>query len=186
MSNNESSNPDVKQDSTNVEGVNESTQVTKDASNDTIPRARLNEEIAKRKELDARLSEFEKAKEIEAQKKLEEKGNYKTILDSKDAEIKELKGFKERFVHMEKEQRDEALSQLSEEDRAEFNDLPTSQLKKVVKRLKINTNSNPVDDVKPTSREFKSQSHSDFSKNSKGMTSKQKQKAWLDWIKSNN
>ncbi|MAG59232.1 hypothetical protein CMO96_00360, partial [Candidatus Woesebacteria bacterium] len=87
MSNIESSAPDVKQDSTPVEGVNETAQDTKVASNDSIPRARLNEEIAKRKESEAKVLEFEKAKDIEAQNKLEAEGEYKTILSDKDAKI---------------------------------------------------------------------------------------------------
>jgi hypothetical protein len=141
MENENPSSSDVKQDTTNAGGVNETAQGTKADSNDTIPRARLNEVIAKNKELDSKLQAFEKQKEIEAQKKLEEQGEYNTILSKKDAMIEELKPYKEELVKWKKEQREEILQTMTEEDQAEFGDLPYGQLKKVAKRL------SPVRDV---------------------------------------
>tara|TARA_Y100001938_G_scaffold20426_1_gene25881 strand:+ start:1715 stop:2305 length:591 start_codon:yes stop_codon:yes gene_type:complete len=184
MSNETPSNPDVKSDSTNAEGVNETAQGTKAETNDTIPRARLNEEIAKRKELDARLSEFEKAKEIEAQKKLEEEGEYKTILSNKDAEIERLKPFEEELVKWKKEQRDEILSTMSEADREEFGDLPYGQLKKVARRLNVNEKSVPVDVEKPSQRQFQETGVGDFRDSTKGLSAKQRQSKWTDFLKS--
>jgi hypothetical protein len=191
MSNETPSNPDVKSDSTKAEGVNETAQGTKAETNDTIPRARLNEEIAKRKELDARLSEFEKAKEIEAQKKLEEEGEYKTILSNKDAElsnkdaeIERLKPFEEELVKWKKEQRDEILSTMSDVDREEFGDLPYGQLKKVARRLNVNEKSVPVDVEKPSQRQFQETGVGDFRDSAKGLSAKQRQSKWTDFLKS--
>ena len=184
METNESSNPDVKQDSTNAEGVNETAQDTKVASNDNIPRARLNEEIAKRKELDTRLQEFEKAKEVEAQKKLEEEGEYKTVLSNKDAEIEKYKASHDEFMEWKKQERDAVMETLSDEDKEEFGDLPFAQLKKVAKRISITDKSVPVDDTKPTSRQFVDQGVGDFKDSSKGLTSKQRQEKWTGFLKS--
>ena len=184
MSNETPSNPDVKSDSTKAEGVNETAQGTKAETNDTIPRARLNEEIAKRKELDARLSEFEKAKEIEAQKKLEEEGEYKTILSNKDAEIERLKPFEEELVKWKKEQRDEILSTMSDVDKEEFGDLPYGQLKKVARRLNVNEKSVPVDVEKPSQRQFQETGVGDFRDSAKGLSAKQRQSKWSDFLKS--
>ena len=183
MSNNESSNPDVKMDTAQADGVNETAQDTKVASNDTIPRARLNEEIAKRKELDSRLQEFEKAKEIEAQKKLEEEGEQKTILANKDAEIEKYKASHNELDAWKKTMRDEVLSTMSDEDKENFGDLPLDKLRKVSKRINIEKSVPPVDDGKPTSRGFASQGVGDFSEQSKGLSPKQRQGKWTEFQK---
>ncbi len=182
MSNQESSGQDVKQDITNADGVDNTAHETKVVSNDTIPRARLNEEIAKRKELDARLHEFEKAKEIEAQKKLEEEGNYNTVLSQKDAEIERLKPFEEELINWKKTAREEELSKLSEEDQEEFKDLPLKQLKKVTKRFAVENKSVSVDDSKPSTRQFAETDVRDFRNSTKGQSSKQRQASWTDFL----
>ena len=184
MSENESSIPDVKQDSTNAEGVNETAQDTKVASNESIPRARLNEEIAKRKEFESRVVEFEKAKDVEAQNKLEAEGEYKTILADKDAKIETLQADSNELAEWKKAEREDVLSTMSDEDKEEFGDLPLLKLKKVAKRLNMNEKSVPVDDTKPSSRQFVDQGVGDFKNANQGLTSKQRQTKWTDFLKS--
>ena len=106
METKESSVQDVKQDTTTAEGVNETAQDTKVASNDNIPRARLNEEISKRKDFEAKVLEFEKAKDVEAQSKLEAEGEYKTILADKDAKIETFKADSEELADLKKTMRE--------------------------------------------------------------------------------
>ena len=183
METKESSVQDVKQDTTTAEGVNETAQDTKVASNDNIPRARLNEEISKRKDFEAKVLEFEKAKDVEAQNKLEAEGEYKTILADKDAKIEKLQADSDELADWKKAERDEVLSTLSDEDKEEFGDLPLLKLKKVAKRLNMNEKTVPVDSTKPTSRQFMDQGVNDFKDVNKGLTSKQRQSKWSDFLK---
>jgi hypothetical protein len=180
MSNNESSGQDVKNEIADAGGVNNTAKDTKVDSNDSIPRARLNEEIAKRKELDAKVLEFEKAKELEDQKKLEEKGNYETVLASKDAQIADLAPYKEKFENLEKSQREEELSKMSEEDRETFGDLPIQQIKAINQRFEKerSNNSAPVQNGNPSARQFADDTVQAFEGEIKGLSSKQRQQAW--------
>jgi len=184
MSVNESSSPDVKQDSTTAEGVNETAQDTKVASNESIPRARLNEEIAKRKEFETKVLEFEKAKDVEAQNKLEAEGEYKTILADKDAKIETLQADSNELAEWKKTERDEELSKMSDEDKEAFGHLPIADLKKVNKRFSSQDTKVSVNEQRPSARNYTEQGVGDFAIDSKGLSSKQRQSKWTDFIKS--
>jgi len=182
MSEHESSSPDVKQDSTNAEGVNE-TADTKVASNESIPRARLNEEIAKRKEFEARVVEFEKAKDVEARNKLEAEGEYKTILAEADAKIETFKADSEELADLKKTMREEEISKMSDEDKETFGHLPIADLKKVNKRFSSQETKVSVNESRPSARNYTEQGVGDFSIDSKGLSSRQRQNKWTDFIK---
>ena len=79
-------------------------------------------------ELKAKLEQFEKDKASARQKKMEEAGEFKTILSEKDAEIASLKEHKQEFDDYKKSRKDRLLESFSEDDRDQFSHLPLTDI----------------------------------------------------------
>ncbi len=182
MSDNQSSVQDVKQDTTPAEGVKQ-TADTKVDTNDNIPRARLNDEIVKRKEFEAQVLEFQKAKDVEAQNKLEAEGEYKTILADKDAKIESLQADSDELADWKKAEREAILSTMSNEDKEAFGDLPIMKLKAVSKRIGSQDTKVSVNESRPSARSITNQTVNDFPEDTKGLTVRQRQSKWTDFLK---
>ena len=94
-------------------------------------------------ELKAKLEQFEKDKASARQKKMEEAGEFKTILSEKDAEIASLKEHKQEFDDYKKSRKDRLLESFSEDDRDQFSHLPLTDIEKLSKRLNVSKSNVP-------------------------------------------
>ena len=137
--------------------------VTKDEKNaqDAIPRSRLNEVIAQKKELEGQLSEMKSMIEEKQRQELEEEGKLSELNSVLSKENEKLKVIKTQFEKQDTRMRNEALSKLPEDKREKFSSLPTDSLLDVVEELSTVKN-NPKDSVGVVSRK-----EIDFSKLSK-------------------
>jgi hypothetical protein len=177
------SSPDVKPDTAKAVGVTTAPD-TKVETNDNIPRARLNEEIAKRKESEAKLIEYQKAEEAETQKKLEAEGEYKTVIADKDAKIKTLQADSDELADWKKTMREEELSKMSPEDKEAFGHLPLADLRKVNKRFGSQEEKVSVNKSRPSARDYSVQDVDGFANDTKGLSPKQRQGKWAEFLKS--
>ena len=102
--------------------------------------------------LETQLEQFEKDKASSRQKKMEEAGEFKTILAEKDSTIESLTKKAEAHDNYLNTRKSELLESFSEDDRDQFAHLPLSDIEKLSKRL--NTQSSNVPNV-PEGRDGK-------------------------------
>jgi hypothetical protein len=84
---------------------------------------------------EAELNELKENLKLQEQKRLEEKEEFKSLYETMKAENEQLKPIVETFQNQEKERREHLLSQLSDDDREIYQDLPTMKLEKHLDRL---------------------------------------------------
>ncbi len=106
----------------------------------------------KNQELQSKLEQFEKDKAASRQKKMEEAGEFKTILTEKDQHIESLTKKAGEYDNYLNTRKSELLESFSEDDREQFNHLSLSDIEKLSKRL--NTQSSNVPNV-PEGRDAK-------------------------------
>ena len=128
-------------------------------SNDTDWKALHGNEVdynkklrGKNQALETQLEQFEKDKASSRQKKMEEAGEFKTILAEKDSTIESLTKKAEAHDNYLNTRKSELLESFSEDDRDQFAHLPLSDIEKLSKRL--NTQSSNVPNV-PEGRDGK-------------------------------
>tara|TARA_Y100001963_G_scaffold75108_1_gene104251 strand:+ start:691 stop:1203 length:513 start_codon:yes stop_codon:yes gene_type:complete len=118
---------------------------------DNIPRSRLNEVIAQKKELEGQLTEMKNMIEEKQRAELEEQGKVTELNSVLTKENEELKVIKTKFEEQDTRMRSEALSKLPEDKREKFSKLPTDSLLDVVEELS-STKNNPKDNVGTVAR----------------------------------
>ena len=97
----------------------------------------------KNQELQSKLEQFEKNEAAARQKKMEEAGEFKTIIAEKDSEIESLKKHKQEFDDYKKSRKDKLLESFSEDDREQFSHLPLTDIEKLSKRLNVSKSNVP-------------------------------------------
>ena len=97
----------------------------------------------KNQTLEAKLEQFEKDKAASRQKKMEEAGEFKTILAEKDSTIESLTKKAEAHDNYLNTRKSELLESFSEDDREQFNHLPLSDIEKLAKRLNVSKSNVP-------------------------------------------
>ena len=134
-------------------------QTDQSKSNDTDWKALHGNEVdynkklrGKNQALETQLEQFEKDKASSRQKKMEEAGEFKTILAEKDSTIESLTKKAEAHDNYLNTRKSELLESFSEDDRDQFSHLPLSDIEKLSKRL--NTKSSNVPNV-PEGRDGK-------------------------------
>ena len=125
-------------------------QTDQSKSNDTDWKALHGTEVdynkklrGKNQTLEAKLEQFEKDKAASRQKKMEEAGEFKTILAEKDSTIESLTKKAEAHDNYLNTRKSELLESFSEDDREQFNHLPLSDIEKLSKRLNVSTTNVP-------------------------------------------
>lgn len=79
--------------------------------------------------------EYEKNKAVARQKKMEEEGEYKTLISEKDAKIDTLNNKLAQQQKYFDARKDKILDSMSEEDRESFKHLPLSDIEKINKKF---------------------------------------------------
>ena len=107
---------------------------------------------SKNQDLEAKLETFEKEKAATRQKKMEEAGEYQSIIKERDTAIEKLQArAKEQDSYFEN-RKNSILETFSDEDKESFGHLPLNEIEKLSKRL--NTQSSNVPNV-PEGRDAK-------------------------------
>ena len=107
---------------------------------------------SKNQELESRLEAIEKDKAAARQKKMEEAGEYQSIIKERDTQIDNLKGQVGEYKAYFDNRKNKILETFSDEDRESFGHLPLNEIEKLSKRL--NTQSTKVPNV-PEGRDAK-------------------------------
>ena len=125
-------------------------QTDQSKSNDTDWKALHGNEVdynkklrGKNQALETQLEQFEKDKASSRQKKMEEAGEFKTILAEKDSTIESLTKKAEAHDNYLNTRKSELLESFSEDDRNQFAHLPLSDIEKLSKRLNVSTTNVP-------------------------------------------
>ena len=125
-------------------------QTDQSKSNDTDWKALHGNEVdynkklrGKNQALETQLEQFEKDKAASRQKKMEEAGEFKTILAEKDSTIESLTKKAEAHDNYLNTRKSELLESFSEDDRNQFAHLPLSDIEKLSKRLNVSTTNVP-------------------------------------------
>ena len=119
-------NEDVKQDST---------EATENVPNNSVPYSRFSEVNDKYRELEDKFNGLVKEQESVRQKKLQEEGKYQELLVEKDKAIEKLSQDNKDKSEYQGLRRDMLVSELSDEDKKAFGDLPLIQLEMLVAKL---------------------------------------------------
>ena len=134
-------------------------QTDQSKSNDTDWKALHGTEVdynkklrGKNQDLETKLEQFEKDKAASRQKKMEEAGEFKTILAEKDSTIESLTKKAGEYDNYLNTRKSELLESFSEDDRDQFSHLSLTDIEKLSKRL--NTQSSNVPNV-PEGRDGK-------------------------------
>ena len=93
--------------------------------------------------LESELEQYKKNEAASRQKKMEEAGEFKTIIAEKDSEIESLKKHKQEFDDYKKSRKDKLLESFSEDDREQFAHLPLTDIEKLSKRLNVSKSNVP-------------------------------------------
>ena len=110
---------------------------------DSIPRSRLNEVIAQKKELEEQLHTMKAGLEEQKVAELEEQGKVVEVNIQLKTRIKGLEDYKIRFEKLDQSIRTSALERLPENKREKFSDLPTESLLAVVEELTLHKDNPP-------------------------------------------
>ena len=96
---------------------------------------------------ESKLTNFEtKQTEIE-EAKLKESGEFKTLLDKRDSEIKDLKLKATAYDDLLESEKTAILDKMTEEDKEQFGDLPLKQLKAIDKKLNDSVSQNQQSNI---------------------------------------
>ena len=146
-------NQGVKSDSVQTD-ANVSVETT---GNDTttvesIPYARLNEVTKQKKELEAKLKEFNDTQEANRIKAMEEQGKYKELNAELTSKVNKYEEKLNVYAEQEAKVREDLLSQLDDQDKEVYGSLSNDQLRKHLskgqKPQPANTNTTqPIRDV---------------------------------------
>lgn len=180
MENENTINEDVKSESTNEEGVKETsvdTDNTKTENN--IPYSRFKDVNDKLKDATAKLDSYEAKMETARQKKMEEDGKLKELLAEKETEITSLKDKAEKLDKIEADRRESLISKLPDDlkEDEEFLSLSNNQIQKIVDKLE--TSSSAQVNSQQASRGV-ANAKPDLDK----MSRSERRKNWTDIIKS--
>jgi len=119
-------NEDVKQDST---------EATENVPNNSVPYSRFSEVNDKYRELEDKFDGLVKEQESVRQKKLQEEGKYQELIVEKDKTIEQLSQDNKDKSEYQGLRRDMLVSELSDDDKKAFGDLPLIQLEMLVAKL---------------------------------------------------
>ena len=97
----------------------------------------------KNQELQGKLEQFEKNEAASRQKKMEEAGEFKTIIAEKDSEIESLTKKAGEYDNYLNTRKSELLESFSEDDREQFSHLSLSDIEKLSKRLNVSKSNVP-------------------------------------------
>lgn len=123
---------DVKQDPVRQD---DKTTDPADQQDNSIPYSRFKEVNDMKKELEAKLAEFESAEEKRRQSELEKKGEYETLLTDLRAKLESAESKANKFDEYQSARRDALLSKLDEKDRDIYDGLPLDKLEAHVERI---------------------------------------------------
>ena len=112
-----------------------STEATENVPNNSVPYSRFSEVNDKYRELEDKFNGLVKEQESARQKKLQEEGKYQELLVEKDKTIEQLSQDNKDKSEYQGLRRDMLLSELSEDDKKAFGDLPLIQLEMLVAKL---------------------------------------------------
>ena len=115
------------------------TEVVKNETNESIPYDRFKQVNDEKNALKLKLDEFISAQDESKKKKLEEEGRYKELLEKADAEINDLKPYKEKFDQYENNRRESLLSNVPENEREKLSSLDLDTLEYVVTKVQNTT-----------------------------------------------
>ena len=125
-------------------------QTDQSKSNDTDWKALHGTEVdynkklrGKNQALETKLEEFEKKQASSRQKKMEEAGEFKTILAEKDSTIESLTKKAGEYDNYLNTRKSQLLESFSEDDRDQFAHLPLSDIEKLSKRLNVSKSNVP-------------------------------------------
>ena len=97
----------------------------------------------KNQELQSKLEQFEKNEAAARQKKMEEAGEFKTIIAEKDQHIESLTKKATEYDNYLNTRKSELLESFSEDDREQFSHLPLNDIEKLSKRLNVSKSNVP-------------------------------------------
>ena len=104
-----------------AQGVNQEQGTQPDTNvQDAIPRSRLNEVIAQKRELEGKLTEMQSMIEEKQRAELEEQGKIAEVNTQLKSEIKDLKQYRKMFEEQDSKIRTDALNKLPEDKQDKF------------------------------------------------------------------
>ena len=130
---------------------------------------------------ESKLTNYEtKQTEIE-EAKLKESGEFKTLLDKRESEIKDLKLKSTAYDDLLESEKTAILDKMTEEDKEQFGDLPLKQLKAIDKKLNDSVSQNQQSNIlsKAVSNNAK-----DLPKDWTTMDERDRRKYWDDIVAS--
>ena len=119
---------------------------------DSIPYARFNEVTKQKKELEAKLKEFNDTQEANRIKAMEEQGKYKELNAELTSKVNKYEEKLNVYAEREAKEREDLISQLDDQDKEVYGSLSNDQLRKHLskgqKPQPANTNTTqPIRDV---------------------------------------
>jgi|TARA_R100001530_G_scaffold50708_1_gene37689 hypothetical protein len=126
---------DVKNSEVGNDVKSNSTEATENVPNNPVPYSRFSEQVGKYRELENKFDGLVKEQESARQKKLQEEGRYQELIVEKDKTIEELSQDNKDKSEYQGLRRDMLLSELSEEDKKAFGNLPLIQLEMLVAKF---------------------------------------------------
>ena len=130
---------------------------------DNVPYARFNEVTKQKKDLEAKLKQYEAKQEEARVKAMEEQGKYKEL----NAELSDkVKTYEEKlnvYAEQEAKEREELLSQLDDSDKEVYGNLSNEQLKKHLSKLQPKQTA-PTSTTQPTRDVYGANKNSDWTK----------------------
>ena len=118
---------------------------------DSIPYARFNEVTKQKKELEAKLKEYQTKQEENRVKAMEEQGKYKELNTELSSKLQDYENKLNVYAEKEAKEREDLISQLDDQDKEVYGSLSNDQLRKHIKKTKaqsVNTNTTqPIRDV---------------------------------------
>ena len=93
---------------------------------------------------ESRIAKYESEKKASREKKLKEEGKFQELLAEKDALINNMQSKYDEANQIISSEKEEILQSFQEEDRADFENLNLTQLKKIQKKLQVQRPDNPL------------------------------------------
>lgn len=137
-----------------AETQNEQVAQTTESDESVDFEALYNAEVANAKKLrkrsqdaESKLTNFE-AKQTEIEEaKLKEEGEFKTLLDKRDSEIKDLRVKAKAYDDLLESEKTAILDRMTDEDKEQFGELPLKQLKAIDKKLNGSASQNQQSNI---------------------------------------
>jgi hypothetical protein len=126
---------DVKKSEVGKDVKSNSTEATENVPNKPVPYSRFSEQVGKYRELENKFNGLVKEQESVRQKKLQEEGRYQELIVEKDRDIEKLSQDNKDKSEYQGLRRDMLLSELSEDDKTAFGNLPLIQLEMLVAKF---------------------------------------------------